>query len=363
MILGHGGNVYALAKALGCAPGEIMDLSSNINPFGPMPELMAHLHKVLPAVSTLPEADAGSVSLAAAARFRIDPKGVLAGNGTTAFIYALPGILGTRKALIVGPTYADYADACIRHGARVQYLLSRAKASFAPNVKRIQALASRCDTVFICNPNNPTGVLIPKKTLESIVSACPKTRFIIDESYLDFVREGETQSLIPFDAPNRIVLYSFSKMFAIPGLRTGLMVFPPALRKAVFHAQVPWSVNTLAQKALLFLFARPEMCRDFIRMRLEGLEKEKVRFLKAFASVEGIRFFPSRTAFVLGRLKRPYSAADLWRHMAQHRVLIRNCTNFKGLSRQYVRISIRKRVCNQTCAAHMLTYLNLPAAP
>lgn len=362
MILGHGGNVYALAKTLGCPPGKILDLSSNINPFGPMPELVAHLHEALPAVSALPEADAGSVSLAAAARFGINPKGVLAGNGTTAFIYALPGILDTRKALIVGPTYADYTDACIRHGVRVHYLLSRAPASFAPNVKRIQALASRCDTVFICNPNNPTGVLIPKKTLESIVSACPKTRFIIDESYLDFVREGETQSLIPFDAPNRIVLYSFSKMFTIPGLRTGLMVFPPALRNAVFHAQVPWSVNTLAQKVLLFLLARPEMCRDFIRMSLDGLEKEKARFLKAFASVEGIRFFPSRTAFVLGRLTRPCNAAGLWRHMAQHGILIRNCTNFKGLSDRYVRISIKKRVCNQTCAAHMLTYLKLPAA-
>ena len=358
MIHGHGGNVYALARQLGCGPGKIVDLSSNINPLGPMPELMAHLDKFLPSIAALPEVDSRTLAVCAAVRFGADAEGIAAGNGTTQFIHALPRILGVRKALIVGPTYADYADACTRSGARVHHLLGRPEKGFAPNLLRLFSIAHKFDTVFICNPNNPTGTLIRKKDLEPVLSAFPKTRFVIDESYLPFVEEGEKESLAASALPNRLVLFSFSKIFAVPGLRAGMMFFDPRLKKSVFRELLPWSVNTLAQSSVLYVLENPAPVQRYIRKTQRFLEAEKRWFLNRFQGANGIRFFASRTGFVVGRLHRRHGAGRLWTHLARQRILIRNCSNFKGLSDHYVRLSIKTRPFNRLCSQHMLDYLS-----
>ena len=124
MINGHGGNIFDKAKELGCDPMDILDMSSNVNPLGPMPGLMNHLHEHLERIIALPEAGAGSIIQAFSSRHDIDPKKVLAGNGTTQLIYTLPVALKIRQALILGPTYSDYADACRMHGVDFRFALS-----------------------------------------------------------------------------------------------------------------------------------------------------------------------------------------------------------------------------------------------
>ena len=83
MIGGHGGNIYQLARQLGCRPSDISDMSANVNPLGPMPELVEHLKTNLSAVAALPEVDAGGIVEAFAGYYGIDPGSVMAGNGTT----------------------------------------------------------------------------------------------------------------------------------------------------------------------------------------------------------------------------------------------------------------------------------------
>jgi threonine-phosphate decarboxylase len=113
MINGHGGNVYQLARDLGCLPSDIIDMSSNVNPFGPPPGLMALLKENIHAITALPEVDAGSAVGAFSARYGLRPDQVVPGNGTTQLIHTLPLALETRHALIVAPTYSDYADSAL----------------------------------------------------------------------------------------------------------------------------------------------------------------------------------------------------------------------------------------------------------
>ena len=115
MLIGHGGNIYDLARRLGCAPAEIVDMSSNVNPLGPPPGLQAYLRDNLHVITALPEVDSNSLVRSFAERYDIDSKLVLAGNGSTQFIYSIPQALESKRALILGPTYADYADACRMH--------------------------------------------------------------------------------------------------------------------------------------------------------------------------------------------------------------------------------------------------------
>ena len=240
MIQGHGGNIYEIAKALGCSPREILDMSSNVSPLGMPAGLKAILKEKWEEVVSLPEVDSQSLRTEFAASVDLSPNQVLVGNGTTEFIYNIPLALRVKKALIVGPTYSDYADACHAHGVESTFFLAREEAGFRPSLDKISSMLARVDTVFICNPNNPTGVLTPSGNLATFIEAHPNVRFIIDESYLPFADDAEAESLIPKRLSNVLVLYSMSKIFRIPGLRIGFLIGNPDLIRRQDRYSLPW---------------------------------------------------------------------------------------------------------------------------
>ena len=344
MINGHGGNIFDKARDLDCDPMDILDMSSNVNPLGPMPGLMAHLHEHLEWIIALPEAGAGSIIQSFSSRHDIDSKKVLAGNGTTQLIYSLPVALKTRQALIIGPTYSDYADACRMHGVVFRFALSDEKKSFRHALDAMDIGPS--DTVFICNPNNPTGTLIPYETIDSLCRRYVNIRFIIDESYLTFVPEGEAKSLIGSTLPNIIVLNSMSKIFRIPGLRIGFVVAHPDIIDKIRPYMLPWSVNTLAQAAVIYLMTQKQDVSEFIEDTRTYLAGERQFFMNGLQSTPGIKLFPSTTSFFLAKLDR-LDAAAVSSHLLNYRILIRDCGNFQGLSSQFIRISLKTRNVNQ----------------
>ncbi|MBU0988094.1 MAG: aminotransferase class I/II-fold pyridoxal phosphate-dependent enzyme, partial [Proteobacteria bacterium] len=224
MLIGHGGNIYDLAQRLDCDPFEIIDMSSNVNPLPPMPGLMNFLKKNIHTITALPEADAQSAAQAFALRYSLDSDQVIAGNGSTQFIFAIPQALKTRRALILGPTYADYADACNMHAVPYDYFTASESLDFQPDIAAVSRQVKAYDTVFICNPNNPTGALIPKADLLRLARSCPNTYFIVDESYLPFVKAADQLSMLGCGLDNVLVLNSMSKIFRIPGLRIGFLI-------------------------------------------------------------------------------------------------------------------------------------------
>ncbi|MEA1948589.1 MAG: aminotransferase class I/II-fold pyridoxal phosphate-dependent enzyme, partial [Thermodesulfobacteriota bacterium] len=243
MLKGHGGNIYDLAQRLGCHPSEIVDMSSNMNPLGPPADLVTLLQENIKTIATLPEVDANRTVNVFSGRYDIDPEQVIAGNGTTQFIYSIPRILETKRALIFGPTYADYADACAMHNIGYDYSTARESVAFEHDIKAAAQQVLGYDTVFICNPNNPTGNIIPAADLEQLCKSHADVNFVIDESYLMFVDGSNTQSMIRSTLPNVMVLNSMSKFFTIPGLRIGFLISSPVIIKKFKTYLLPWSVN------------------------------------------------------------------------------------------------------------------------
>lgn len=354
MINGHGGNIYAMAQRLGCTPFEIIDMSSNVNPLGPPPGLVSFLKEHINEITALPEVNAKRIVNDFARRFHVNPDLVLAGNGTTQFIYAIPKALETKRALILGPTYADYADACIMHKVDFAYFFSEEPDSFKPDIDRINHQIKGFDTVFICNPNNPTGTLIPASELEMICRTHSKTHFIIDESYLPFVADGDKKSLINSEMANVIVLNSMSKIFRIPGLRIGFLVSSQNIIEKLIRYLLPWNVNSLAQAAVLFLMSQNEETDAFIKKTRSYIENEKKLFAEKLEDAQYIKLFPSTTSFFLARLFGSLKADAVCTHLSRDRILIRNCTNFKGLSDSFVRISLKTRDINYMLAEKLL---------
>ncbi len=234
MITGHGGNVQALARKLGCHVDEVTDMSSNLNPLGPPDGLEEFLIENITLIRSLFPADANLIVKSFCSYYGVRADRVIAGNKTTWLINTLPHALNTKQMLIMGPTYSDYKDACRMHGAAFSFCMATPDNRFAPDIDLLSSLLSnsgeKIDTIVICNPNNPTGTFIQKTTILDLLDRHPGVFFVVDESYLPFVDNADEISLVSeIRFANLIVLSSMSKIFCMPGLRTGFVCASPAV--------------------------------------------------------------------------------------------------------------------------------------
>lgn len=346
MIIGHGGNIHDVAARLGCDPADIIDMSSNLNPLGPPEGLVQFLKDTMDTIISLPEVNSKKITALLADRYGMAHESVLAGNGTTQFIYNIPRALKTRKALVVGPSYADYGDACAMHKAECRMFVTQESDGFRPDMVALKKAMAKADTVFICNPNNPTGVLWDSGELEALCRAFPETFFVIDESYLPFATDSYTHSAVSFRLPNVLVLNSMSKVFRIPGLRVGFLLAPVPLIYRFEQLILPWSVNALAQAAVAYLLEKKEAVDRFLKETREFVCQEKQVFFDALKSEKNLKVYSNATYFVLARLEGKMKAPDLYEALVKQRILIRNCANFKGLDDRYVRFSLKDRATN-----------------
>jgi threonine-phosphate decarboxylase len=348
MITGHGGNRKQLATRLGCGADEIVDMSSNLNPLGPPEFVLQAVKDQLDKICVLPEPDAQTMREGFAQFHGLPASRVIAGNGTTWFIYTLPLAMKSRQVLIVGPTYSDYKDGCAMHAIPYTHCFSSASTQFVPDVDQISDMAKIADMVFICNPNNPTGALLEKDAIIYLLKTHASTLFVVDESYLPFVKEAQSFSLVTETTmDNLIVLSSMSKIFTIPGLRTGFLTASEKNVKKVMKYYQPWSVNALAQAVVSHIFDHPEKIAPFYKKTRAYIQTEKKFFLDQLSSLKGIQPFDSSVYFILARLSGHYRSGRFCRQVGDARLLIRDCANFKGLTDEYVRFSLKDRSVNQ----------------
>jgi len=354
MITGHGGNVQALAQRNGCTLDEIIDMSSNINPLGPPEGVEAFIIENIHKIRSLPQADALDMVNAFSAYYQVDAGRVMGGNGTTWFIYTLPQALSWKRVLIAGPTYADYRDGCIMHGAAYSFCMSSSENAFELDFSKIASMAPEVDAVILCNPNNPTGTLSPVDEIISLVKAHPDTWVVVDESYLPFVKDAEKISLVSETRfPNLIVLSSMSKIFRIPGLRTGYLCADPGVIEKLMGFYQPWSVNALSQSAIVHILENSEQINPFMETTRQFVMEEKQIFEEAMAGIDAVKLYPSATYFMLAELLGGMNSVEVCRKVGDERILIRDCANFHGLSDRFVRFSLRDRATNLQLAQIM----------
>lgn len=360
MIQGHGGNIYLLAERLECRPDQIDDVSSNINPLGPPAGLMAYLKEHMAAVCTLPEVDSRSAEAQMADVLGVERSSILAGAGTTQFIYVMFEMLRSERILILGPTYSDYADACRLDGMQPSYLLATAENRFQPDLQRLDRMAGQADTVVICNPNNPTGVLIPGNALRDLCRRHADTRFVIDESYLGFLPTAEEESMVSSGLDNVIVLHSLSKLYRLPGLRIGFLSAAPEVVDLFRAVRIPWCLNSLAQAAVHYVATRAEAMAQFVERSRAFIIGERQFLFEQLNAAVRLKAYPSHTTFFLVELPDEWRAPQVWERFALKGVLIRDCSNFVGLDDKFIRIAINQPEINRKVAG-MLAGLCSPA--
>lgn len=346
------GNVYRLAEELKMQERQVMDFSASANPLGVSKKIKAELRRHLKFLNHYPDTDTRRLRKRLSQYHGIDPETILCGNGSTELIHLTARVLKPKKVLVTAPTYSGYERACktsyelrvmscelkrennfeikpeefiaAMHGQQNSQLLT-------PNSEQSE---SPCDMVFLCNPNNPTGRLLKRGDVKRIAEAAKELRcyLIVDEAFIDFCPEDSVIKCTG-ENPYLIVMRTMAYFHALSGLRIGYGVFPHDLVRRLREDKEPWTVNSLAQRAAVVAL------QDKVyRKETFSLLKQEKRLLEKNFKKLGIEVLPSDTNIYL---LRATDATLINKHLKQRGILVRDCSDFRGLDNSYMRVAVK----------------------
>lgn len=348
----HGGNLYAAIREKGGSFNEIVDFSANINPLGLSEPIRQTLYASLESIIHYPDAQGHALKQEISHYYHVKEEQITLGNGAVELMYILCHILKPQRVLVTAPTFSEYESAARASDATVEYLYLDAADDFTIDIQGIIKQLPTIDIVFICNPNNPTGTLLTNKQIEELLMATKvhQTYVVVDESFIDFLSDDAPYTCRPLlkKYENLIILHSLTKFYAIPGLRLGFSLTNPELTTQLHHGKDPWNVNTLAQNAGVAAL-RDE---NYQRMSKDYLKKANMDLYHSLLTIPGLKPYPPSVNFILIDIKDTnMTAEELGKALVSHDILIRNCSNYPGLSSEYVRIAVKNSEQNHRLIA------------
>lgn len=320
MLEGHGDDAWKYSRVK-------VNFSSNVL-YGRLDEgLQRHLQDRIATVTHYPEVDARTVQAAAAAAYGVLMDEVLVTNGATEAIYLIAQAFFGGSATIFTPSFAEYEDACRLFGLQVRL-------QSWETVKEDDLFST--DLVFLCNPNNPTGLLFSPDRLKQLLQGNPQSLFVIDESYIEFSRTAASLLHSLAENPNLLVLRSLTKSCRIPGLRIGFAVGQATRISLLRRLKMPWSVNQLALEAASYIFCHPQQ----FALEVPSLLEATVSWRRELQLATNWRVHDTDTHYFLMETPADFTAAELKLYLVNnHGLLIRDAANFRGLTSHHFRVA------------------------
>ncbi len=335
----HGGDIYKYSN--------VLDFSANINPLG-TPEAIKQA--VIEGVSDIDKYPSiycdklrdklcwyyGNKSV------DLDSEQIICGNGAADVIFRYAFALRPKNALLIAPCFSEYESALKGAGCEniSHYMLNQE--TFCIENDIFKFLNSDLDVIFLCNPNNPTGIVVPKDIMCGIVSECEKKsiRVFSDECFLDFLDKEDEYSYISKlnTYKNVFVLKAFTKIYAVAGLRLGYGVTADTqLIEKMYCAGAPWNVSNLAQVAGLVALDEEDY-----KARTKQYVKAERQYLYGELDKLGIKYWRGEADYIF------FKANDnLKEKLLDMGILIRDCSNYINLEKGYYRIAVKGHKDNQ----------------
>lgn len=340
----HGGDIYSAMDNLKVEANKVLDFSANINPLGIPYSIKAALADAIEDCMNYPDPHCRKL-LEHLARYEdVEQSYIMCGNGAAELIFRVVQATKPKKGLLLAPTFAEYELALESLGAEVVYAYLDEKNGFVPDASILEQIDEHLDILFICNPNNPTGLLMPQEILLQIVHKCQACGVlcVVDECFNDFLKQPDKHTLK--DELKKysclVLLKAFTKIYAIPGVRLGYcMTSQRGLIERMHAIGQCWSVSTFAQAAGCAALGNEKYLEETARIIEEErsyltIELALLRFT-VYAAQANYIFFKYREEMPLDKL------------LAQEGILIRNCDNYRGLEKGYYRIAVKQHKQNK----------------
>ncbi len=302
-----------------------------------------YLKRHLGSISEYP--DSNSVNLRKALQWycKIPHEQIVIGNGATEIIYNFCKAFLSEKTpvLIPIPTFGEYEAAAKLSGCKITFFKTMNLESNLDNfIKKIP----KNGCVFVCNPNNPTGKLLSKRNLLKIIQATKKKSSLVfvDESFIELVPESN-QSVIKFvkKFSNLFILRSMTKSFGLAGIRVGYGIGSKQIISILNNLKIPWNVSGLAQHA-----ARAALCSiSYLNKTKKIIENESKYLRNSISKIDGFECHDAAANFIL--IKTKQKSKTIQKKLLKKKILIRDCSSFRGLSNNYIRIAVKTRKENK----------------
>lgn len=342
----HGGDLYQYDRPM-------VDFSANINPLGVPDSFKKALGERWDVFARYPDPSYQELKQKVAAYLKVDPQWVLLGNGAVDLIYKAIRSAARERVYGLCPTFSEY-----RRAASVAQLDYRELPVFKDDYRRID-LEKLCasilpgSTVVLCNPNNPTGTLVPQPELGRVVEQLARRdcALIVDEAFIEFTDGHEQQTALAMvdRYPQLLVIRAATKFFGMPGLRLGYGITAnPNWQRRIRELDQPWQINAAAVVAAEVIFND----REYLSKTKVWLKEEPSYLYQSLGKLPDLQVYPSQANFYLARLLRAdFDAYQLHAQLVEQGVLIRTPQGFSGLTPYHFRVAVKDRASNDRLVA------------
>jgi histidinol-phosphate aminotransferase len=341
----HGGALWQ--PGIRCVGDYDSIIAADVNDawYPPSPRVLQAIAEWAPCANHSPDTSCRRLVGALSDKFRVDADAIRVGAGSSDLLHhiVMSSVRPGEEVLTLEPTYAEYAYAARLAGGRVRTVVLDSGTGFVADVEQIvEAIRRGPRLCVICNPNNPTGSVIPRAGLLRIVdAAAPDTLVLLDEAYIDFRPEDSLFADVP-DYPNLAVVRTFSKAYAMAGLRVGFAAIGEGLRRG-FHeyGRPPWPVNLLGLRAAEVALEDD----DFIRRRVVECNQLKDRLIRGLLAPA---IQSSTNYFLIDLAGNKLGVGDLLERLRSQGVFLREFSGFSALwPDRFARITVQSAPNNE----------------
>lgn len=291
----------------------IVKLSSNENPFGPSPAAVRAAQQEASNLHIYPDGASTLIKSHLSDRLNIDVNRIIMGCGSDEVIRMLgEAYLGPDSAAVFADTtFSQYIFVTRLMGAKeVVVPLRDGVHDLAGMAQAVNE--TKAGLVFICNPNNPTGTYVNERDLLAFIDAVPdETLVVVDEAYFEYADAPDFPDVLNLirEGRNIVLLRTFSKAYALAGLRIGYGIGPKEVVSVLERIRPPFNVNRIAETAAIAALAD----RDHLDTSTDVNQKERQRLTSELVKL-GLSPLPSQSNFIwvrLGGLSTPVYEALL----------------------------------------------------
>lgn len=330
----HGGDIYRHP--------DVIDFSVNTNPLGTPESVKRAVQESVAKIEHYPDVRCEALREAISRFEQVNMEEILCGNGAAELFFAAVQAVWPQKALVIAPSFSEYEEALRSVGAEVEYYYLCEEDNFQIREDYVDKLSEEIDMIFLCNPNNPTGVLLERKFILEVLKRCKEKNslFVLDECFVDFVEEPENHTIKDMlkEYPNLFLLKAFTKRYAMAGVRLGYgLSSNQRLLEKIQHCGQPWAVSTVAQKAGIAALKEEE----YVKRSMDYVHAQRKKLIKNLTLL-GYKTFDSKANYIFFQ-----GEEGLYEKCLEKGILIRDCSNYYGLKKGYYRVAVKLQEENE----------------
>lgn len=338
----HGGQAWRLK--------DVEDYSHNLNPFGLPEDINDIILAATEGIDHYPDDSCKDLKGVISKRFSVPVDDIIIGSGSSDIIRMFPNTFIDRgeKAVISVPSFAEYSHQCRVAGCDVEWNMLPKENGFRIDYDSLKKRCKGAKAVYICNPNNPTGMVESRKDILAFVDYCASEGILVflDETLLELVPDHKDISCSGYvdKYPNLVVACSLTKSFAIPGIRIGFGFSNPSLIEEMNKVRMTWNVGTIEQNVAKVLIGER---MDYVEKagRLMASESKWMHSQLesvGFPVVDSDSYFYFNPVSSLGM-----DAPGFVKRMLEGKIMVRDCSSFGPEFTSYVRFCVKDRERNE----------------